>query len=257
MEEWKRRYIIKEDFNLTQGPAGPQGPPGADGGAGTLPLSTDDVDYRGDVLTDVLDALLYLPLSISSFSAPQTTFEKGQTLTSIQLSWTFNKAVESQTITGTDVVTPTLTLAERTKLVTLSNITSNRTITLTADDVLADANAAKTSNLNLTFLNKIYYGKSVVGTVNSAFVLALTGELKSNRTKSFSLTTGASEYIWFASPVAYGLPSFKTNGFNGGFDLNTTLTGGTIFVNASGHAESYYVFRSTNENLGLTAVDVL
>jgi hypothetical protein len=135
----------------------------------------------------------------------------------------------------------------------LSNITINTAITLTADDILADANVAKTSILNLSFLNKIYYGKAVVGTVNSAFVLALTGELKSNRTKSFSLTTGASEYIWFASPVAYGLPSFKTNGFNGGFDLNTTFS----FTNASGHAESYYVFRSTNENLGLTAVDVL
>lgn len=254
MEEWKRRYIIKEDFNLTKGEKGDTGAPGVSGGGGgSLPISTDDVDYRGDVLTDIIDSLLYLALTIDSFGAATLTYEKGQTLTSIQLIWSYNKAVESQSITGTNVITPTLLPADRTKLVSLSSITSNTIITLTADDSVSDGNAAKTRTATITFLNKIYYGKSVIGTVNSAFILALTGELKSSRTKSFSVSTAATEYIWFASPVAYGLPSFKTNGFNGGFDLNATIN----LTNASGHTESYYVFRSTNENLGVTAVDVL
>jgi len=253
MEEWKRRYIIKEDFNLSKGEKGDQGDPGVSGGGADLPISTDDVDYRGDVLTDIIDALLYLALTIDSFTAATLNYEKGQTLTSIQLTWSYNKAVEVQTITGTNVVSPSLTIGERTKLVTLSNITVDTVITLTADDDVADDNNAKTRTATITFLNKIYYGKSVIGTVNSAFILALTGELKSSRTKSFSVSTAATEYIWFASPVAYGLPSFKTNGFNGGFDLNTTIS----LTNASGHTESDYVFRSTNEHLGVTAVDVL
>jgi len=252
MEDCKQRYIIKSDPFLSKGD---KGDPGADGAGAsiTLPLSTDDVDYRGNVLTDIIDNLLYLPLTISSFTAVVSTYEKGQVLTSLQFNWSFNKPVDAQSITGTDVVPPTLLISDRTKIVALTNISTNRVITLTADDVSSDANLAKTATLTLSFLNRIYYGKAAIGTINSAFILALTGELKSNRTKSYTLSTGAGEYIWFASPVAYGLPSFKTNGFNGGFDLISTLS----FTNASGHTENYYVFRTTNDNLGVTAVDVL
>lgn len=254
MEPWKKRYIIEPDISLNQGPAGPQGPPGANGGVGTLPLSSDDVDYRGSVLTEIIDQLLYVALEVEFFTATQLNYEKGQTLTQVQLSWEYNKAVVSQSITGTGVTPPSLLVTDRAKLVALANITTNTVITLTADDVSGDGNDPITQALTLSFLNKLYYGKAVAGTINNAFVLALpSNELKATRQKSFSVSTVAGEYIWFASPVAYGLPSFKANGFDGGFDLVSTLS----FTNASGHTEDYYIFRSTNDNLGLTNVEVL
>jgi len=212
-----------------------------------------NIDYRGDVLTDIIDQLLYLALVIESFTSATLNYEKGQTLNSIQLSWSYNKAVDAQAITGTNVVSPILLVSDRTKLVTLNAITTNTVVTLTADDVSSDGIAAKTSQLTISFLNKLYYGKRVVGTINSAFVLTLTGELRSNRSKTFSVSTGAAEYIWVAYPVSFGLGVFKTNGFDGGFDSPTTIS----FTNASGHTEDYYVFRSTNENLGVTEVESL
>lgn len=253
MEQWKRRYILKVDASLSKGDKGDKGDPGDEGsGSIDLPLSSDDVDYRGDTLTDVLDNLLYVPLQIQAFTALPSVYEKGQTITSIQFAWTLNKAIESQSITGSNITSPTLLISDRAKLVT-TNLTSTTIVTLTADDIDSDSNVPKTRTLTIEFLNKIYYGKSIIGTINNAFILALTGELKNNRTKSFNLTTGLNEYIWFASPVAYGIPSFKTNGFDGGLELITTLS----FTNASGHTENYYVYRSTNHNLGLTNVDVL
>jgi hypothetical protein len=252
MEECSKKFVIKPSTSLTKGDKGDKGDPGLDA-TFSFPISTDNVDYRGSVLTDVIDDLLYLALSIIGFSAAPSVFEKGQVLTSIQLSWSYNKAVDAQSITGTNVVPPTLLVSDRTKLVTLSSVASDTVITLTADDVSSDANPAKQAQLTLSFLNKLYYGKHVTGTIDSAFVLALTGELKSNKTKSFTANTGAGEYIWFACPVAYGFPSFKTNGFDGGFNAPTTIS----LTNASTHVEDYYVFRSTNENLGVTNVDVL
>lgn len=252
MEDCKRKYIIKPDISLNKGE---KGDPGADGADGSflLPLSTDDIDYRGDVLTGVIDGLLYLALVIETFTAAVYNYEKGQTLNSIQLSWTFNKAVDAQSITGSNVTPPTLLTSDRTKLVVLTGVTFNTVITLTADDVSADSNPAKTAQLTLSFLNKLYYGKRVTGTINSAFVLTLTGELDADRIKTFTETTGAGEYLWVAYPTAYGLGTFKTNGFNGGFNAPTTIS----FTNASGHTENYYVFRSTNENLGTTVVESL
>jgi len=249
----KKKWIIKYDPLAGTGATGPQGPQGPPGSV-DLPLSSDDVDYNGQTLTEVLDELLYTPLTINSFSANPSTYEKGQVLTSVALLWTYNKAVESQTITGTDVVSPSLLVGDRNKVVTLSNVAVNTVITLTADDVVADDNAAITRTVTLQFLNKLYWGKGVIpGAVNSAFILALSNsELKSSRTKSFSIDASTGEYIWFALPEAYGLPSFLTNGFNGGFQLHSTIS----LTNASGHTENYRVYRTTNHSLGLTFVDV-
>ncbi len=252
MENCKKRYIVKPDIALTKGDKGDPGQDGEDASF-LLPLSTDDIDYRGDILTDILDGLLYVALEILSFSAAVTVYEKGQILNSIQLSWSFNKAIDDQTITGTNVVSPTLIISDRTKLVTLISVSIDTTITLTADDISSDGNAAKTAQVTLSFLNKLYYGKKVIGTINSAFVLSLTGELKANRTKNFTVNTGSGEYIWIAYPTAYGLGTFKTNGFDGGFNSPTTIS----LTNASGYIEDYYVFRSTNENLGSTVVESL
>lgn len=251
--EAKRRYVIKVDPSIKQGPPGKDGKDGKDSDL-LLPVSTDDVDYRGTDLTTIIDNILYVPLAITSFTANQTIYEKGQVLTSIILSWNYNKAVQLQSIVGTNVVTPTLLLTDRSKTVTLNNINVDTVITLTGDDNTGDTNGVKTSQLTLQFLNKIYWGKAAIGTLNSAFILALSNnELKASRQKSFNITTGSNEYIWFASPVAYGGPNFKANGFDGGF----TLAGTISFTNASGYTESYYVYRSVNENLGVTSVDVL
>lgn len=252
MDRFKRRYVLVPNVFSTQGPKGDKGDPGISGES-ALPISTDDVDYRGNPLTPIIDELLYVFLNILFFSVPTRIFELGQVLTSIQFSWNYNKSIQTQTITGTNVVSPTLNIGDRTKVVTLSSISSNTDITLTADDDTGDVHPAKQAIVSIVFYNKIYYGKHVVGTINNAFVLALpTKTLQGNKKIVFNTDPGINEYIWFASPISYGVPAFKANGFDGGFDLVSTFS----FTNASGHTESYYVYRSTNSNLGLTNIEV-
>ena len=250
----KRKYVIKFPALVTKGEKGDKGDKGNPGDPTLiLPVSTDDVDYRGEVLTDVLDALFYQALTLS-LSASPNTYEKGVVLTSQAVSWSYNKSVQAQSITGVGVVSPTLLLSDRAKVLTLSNVSTNTVITLTADDVLGDDYPQKSTSVTLRFLNRLYYGKALVGTINSAFVLALsTQPLSSTRQVNFNITTGENEFIWFCCPVAYGTPSFKTNGFNGGLTLEATIT----LVNASGYSESYNVYKSDNHNLGLTSVEVL
>lgn len=268
MDNCKKKYIIKNPIPGSNGGGSGVGVPiGSDDviyngnlltefldGLQQPPFSTDDINYGGDNLTAIIDQLLYKPLAINAFTATQTQFEIGTVLTSLGFNWTFNKAVESQTITGPRVVSPTLTVDERSKTVVLNNINSNEIITLTADDITDDDLPAIIRTLTLSFVHGIYYGKATQpGTVDSAFILGRTKELKATRQKTFQVTTGVNEYIWFFSPVSYGLPSVKTNGFNGGLDNLGTIS----FTNSLGHVENYYILRSTNTNLGLTTVEIL
>lgn len=255
MSECKKPYIIQVDPLTGKGPKGDKGDPGEPGAGVELPLSSDDVEYNGQTLTEVLDQLLYTALVINSFTASPSNYEKGQVLTSVALTWSYNKAVESQAITGTNVVSPTLLPGDRNKTVTLNNISTNTTITLTADDIDSDGNVAKIRTLTLSFLNKVYWGVAgIPGAYNSAFVLGLAnGVLSASRQRSFTVEPGAGEYIYVAIPAAMGDASFKTNGFNGGLSLEATFN----LTNASGHTESYNLYRSDNEDLGLTAVEIL
>lgn len=253
-EDCKKKYIIKVNNLLSKGEKGDAGEDGADGASISLPITTDDVTYNGDSLTDIISQILYIALQITGFSASPSNYEKGQTLTSVSLTWSYNKSIESQIITGTNVVSPSLLIGDRNKIVVLSSITINTIITLTADDETSDLIPVKIATVTLTFLNKLYWGiETIPGVVNSAFVLALgSNELKADKVKSFSINAITNNYIFFALPVAYGVPSFLTNGFNGGFQLESTIS----LTNASGYTEDYSVYRTTNHSLGLTFVDV-
>jgi hypothetical protein len=246
---FKKRYLLKKPPELLQGPPGPQGPPGS-GSDLELPISSDDIDYRGVTLTQKLDDLSYVELVINSFATPVINFEIGQVITSLGVTWSYNKSVSSQTITGP--ITPVvLTAAERSRTLSVSNQSDNFTLVLSALDERA---LNRTRNLSINFLNKIYWGQAnQPGSINSAFVISLQNELKGNRQKSFNVNLGANVYAWFAHPVSYGVASVKTNGFDGGFNAPITIS----FTNASGFTEDYYVYRSEFPNLGVTNVEFL
>jgi hypothetical protein len=171
------------------------------------------------------------------------------------MTWAYNKAVQVQTITGPLVISPVLLPTERAKVVSLSNVSANTTMTLTADDDTTDDRPAKTYTVNIIFYSGVYWGIGVVpGAINSAFIMGLSNkQLRPTRTGSFTVAPGENQYIWFACPHAQGAASFKTNGFNGGLSLATTIS----FTNSYGFVEDYDVYRSNNPNLGSTFVEVL
>jgi hypothetical protein len=66
----------------------------------------------------------------------------------------------------------------------------------------------------------------------------------------FTVTAGAGEYIWFCYPKRLGTVTFWVGGFEGGFEAAETVS----LTNMNGWTEDFYCWRSTNSNLGETAV---
>lgn len=231
-----------------QGPPGPQGPQGPPGEGVHLPLNSQDVDYRGTDLQSILDDLLYVPLAINSFSLTPSVVEMGNTVTSVTTNWSYNKAVESQKITGpsTDLSLP---ISDRQRLITGLSITSSTSFTLEA----FDGNNTVTRNASLQVLNGVYWGASVPGSYNSTFIRGLSGkELRSNRNKTFTVTAGLNQKIYYAYPKRFGTAIFESGGFEGGFKPLVTVS----FTNIAGYTEDYYLGESDQLGLGTTTITV-
>lgn len=206
-----------------------------------------------DMLTVRVDDLEFVPVNISVFKSSITTAEKGATVNDVTLSWQLNKtpnpATDSLMLDGEFI-----TLAESGELnLTEQGITSNRKWVLTATDRKGSA----TKEASLTFYNGVYYGVSEApAAYDSEFIIALgkSGKkvLRGSKLTSFTVTAGAGQYIYYCLPKSMGTCSFKVNGFAGGFELVDTIS----YTNEPGHTEDYYIYRSSNAELGYTPVEV-
>ena len=189
--------------------------------------------------------LLYKIISIKGFSNNVGTVEIGSTVDNVTLSWSFNKTPTALTLDGVEQAVD----AEGAVLKELG-LTAAKTWKLVATDERG-ATASKTTSVS--FLNGIYYG---VGTAqdayDSAFILGLTKTLLGSKLASFTVNAGDGKHIYYCLPKRYGTCTFTVGGFDGGFDLIDTVS----FTNASGYAEDYYIYKSTNAGLGSTNVGV-
>lgn len=208
-------------------------------------VTADKVGYGDQSVKDVLDQLLYVPIAINSFNNNVGTVEMGQTVTDVQLTWSFNKTPTTVTLgkDAQDVNSKGVTLTKQT-------ITANTTFTLTA----GDGKNTATKQTWITFLNGVYYG---VGTatgdaINKDFVAGLTKVLSDSIGRDFTATADADSYIYYAFPHRLGTPKFFVGGFEGGFTLAKTFD----YQNPSGYTESYDVYQSNNKGLGAITVTV-
>lgn len=198
---------------------------------------------------DVAD-LMYVPIAVDSFTSTVSTVEKGITVTETILTWSLNKTPQKITI-GSNEPTP-----EKTGSLKLENleITKNHDFWIVATDERG-TQASKKATIN--FYNGVYYGVSTIPeTYDSAFIIALgkSGKklLRSSKLTSFEVTAGEGEYIYYCLPTSMGACSFKVGGFDGGFELVDTPS----YTNEHGHTEAYYIYRSSNAELGETPVEV-
>lgn len=192
-----------------------------------------------------LSDLLYKPIQINGFSSNMTTVEMGKTVNSVTLNWVLNKTPTTLTLNG-EVLDPEL----RTKKLDNLNIVSEMSFTLTAKD---ERGATANSTTAINFMNGVYYGAKVQPeTVDSAFILSLTKNLTSTKSRTITVNDGEGQYIWYAVPSRFGTCTFKVGGFEGGFACVAVIE----FTNAFGYTESYDVYRSSNTGLGNTTVEV-
>lgn len=181
-----------------------------------------------------LDALEYNDIAINSFTAVPSLCEMGSTNT-IALAWNINKTPTSQTINGTTVAGTSTTF---------EGVTSNTTYTLS----VSDGQTSASKSASVSFANQIYWGADS----NLDDVTSLTKTLSNTKIRTINVTAGTGEYIIYALPTRLGQVTFYVEGFEGGFEppVEKALT------NESGYRENYYVYRSTNPNLGATTVEV-
>ena len=181
-----------------------------------------------------LDALEDNKIRINTFTATPAVCEIGSSNT-IVLNWSLSKTPTAQTIneypvSGTSQI--------------YYDISTAQTYTLS----VTDGEYLDTATLTVDFANNIYYGAASDLTA----VTTLASVLSNTKARTIDVNAGAGQYIIYALPVRLGTVEFFVSGFEGGFEPPARQQ----LTNASGYTEAYYVYRSTNANLGRTIVEV-
>ncbi len=121
--------------------------------------------------------------------------------------------------------------------------------TLSADDG-EQSDVAVTSK---TWTQKVYFGVGAAGQSSEAFIKSLTGSLATSKNRTFTVTAGAADKIYYAYRSAFGDATFNVGGFEGGF---FKVSGSISVTNDFGFTENFTLYESDNVGLGTTTVVV-
>ncbi|PLS24207.1 hypothetical protein BLI708_08640 [Bifidobacterium imperatoris] len=190
---------------------------------------------------------LYSKIAVTSFTCAPSQAERGATVTDVELAWGLNKI--PSTLTLDDAAQEPTSKGASLKGV---NLTANKQWTLKATDA---RNASASRTAGITFYDKRHWFTATdlaAAGITDELINQAAGEYATSRAKTFTLTAGDGQHIYYAFPASWGTPTFKVGGFEGGFNLLTTFD----HTNASGATVSYAVWKSTNANLGKTTVEV-
>lgn len=209
----------------------PSKPPSSGGGG---PVDAYDVTYDHDPFTNVgeaLDFLLYVAPAITSFTGGSVN-EIGSSVADVDLNWTLNKDVTTQTLTGPGSIDPALRTYHFD-----GPWTTNQSWTLTVGDGENTANATQ----SVLFRNKRYWGASAdPGPLSDADIIAFSQEFATGFNKSISYDCSGGKYPYYAYPESFGDPTHVTVG---GLDFSAYTIEVQSFTNASGHTSDYNVIR--------------
>ena len=196
-----------------------------------------------ECLDAIIAKIYYVNPSITSFTCnpSRTAYEMGEKVTSVTFTWTYNKDMVSQTLTGCDLADETVRTATYS-----TEFNSNKTFTLSA----SDGTNSTSANKSFTFQNKVHHGSaSIPSTYDSAFILSLNGALKGGKGGTYTTIVGSGEYFYIAMPTSFNNSDVLT-GKIGGFDTDFGKVATIQHTNASGYTTSYNIYKSTNSNLG-------
>ena len=222
-------------------------------GEGTAETTTyTNADYPSytnvDLALDALFSKVYYVKPTCSLSASKAggTFEMGTTITApITFTWTTNKAITSQTLTGCALADANVRTATYN-----TNVTADKSFTLS----VSDGENFASSSVSYKFLNKILWGNSTEPTTyNSKFILALSNnKLASSNKGAFSFNCSDGEYAYFAAPTSMKITSAWVNGFQADLEEVAVVN----HTNASGYTSSYTITRFGNSGLGSFVAEV-
>lgn len=217
-----------------------------------------------DRIEDTINYSPYLPLVISTFENNVNLARKGSTISAVDLTWTLNKAIQSQRIESSAFTTINPTVnggTSYTENLTGLTITSDTTINLFVDDVTADVNAEKTKSTSITFGNDVLVGKlSGVSASTSiaaleAHIPNLTKHLKTSNSLTYTCTgLTPSERDLYYVPQSFPDPKFLFSGnitYGGYIKINSVS-----YTNADGFTENYDVWMTVAGHLDGAVVTI-
>lgn len=214
---------------LSSGVPGKDGKDGKDGAS-----EADQVVYESSVYSNVqaaLDALLYVAPKINSFTNNRGTVEKGSSVSSVTLAWSFNKTMTSVKLNGADI-DPASSSATIT-----GPFTSDQSWSLSA----SDGQNTVSASTSISFAQKRYWGASALTTLDDENIIGLgSSEFFSNFNKAISYDCTGGKFPYICYPASFGTPSAVTVGGLAFSDLSVTTQ---EFTNASGYTDSYNVVR--------------
>lgn len=193
--------------------------------------------------------LKYIPIDVTGIRCSPGTMENGATVNSVEISWSLNKAAAEAELTGPGSPEKVPITLEGAVTISELELTADTKWTVLVKDERGVTDSATTG---VTFLNGVYYGAAVVPDVlDSAFILSLEKKaLTNSRKQTLTVEAVGDEHIWYALPSRLGVCTFTVGGFEGGFDLVSTMP----FTNSQGFTEEYLVYRSGQTGLGNTKV---
>lgn len=216
------------------------------GGGGGATTAAQVSYFNGELVNvqEALDSLLYQAPKINAFTNNVNTVEKGTVITSVLLNWDFNKTMVSASINnGIGSV-----LGQNSFVHAAQEITSNKTYTLTAND----GTNSVSRNSNIVFQNKRYWGISANSDLAGFDIMSLQNSELSDSKVQTRVISGGGQYMYFAFPESFGVPTFTVNGL-----VNNAFTSlNKPFKNTKGHIENYIIVRTNTVQFGELTIQV-
>ena len=200
-----------------------------------------------DTALDALFAKVYYVKPTCSLSADKRggTFEMGTVISApITFTWTTNKDITSQTLTGCTLADANVRTATYN-----TNVASNKTFTLS----VSDGENSASSSISYSFLNNVFWGSASTGIYNSAFINALSNKKLASAIKgTYSFNIASGEYGFWAVPSNMTISSV----WIGGFEVTVDDLGIVSYTNAQGYTRDYRIYKTGKSGLGTISAEI-
>ena len=201
-----------------------------------------------DTALDALFAKVYYVKPTCSLSANKKggTFEMGTVISApITFTWTTNKNITSQTLTGCTLADASVRTA-----IYNTNVTADKTFTLS----VSDGENSASSSISYKFLNNVFWGSaSTVKTYDSTFISALSNKRLASAVKgTYSFNIASGEYGFWAVPSNMKISSV----WIGGFEVTVDDLGTVSYTNAQGYTRDYKLYKTGKSGLGSISAEI-
>ena len=201
-----------------------------------------------DLALDALFSKVYYVKPTCSLSADKKggTFEMGTVISApITFTWTTNKDITSQTLTGCTLADANVRTATYN-----TNVTSDKTFTLS----VSDGENSASSSISYRFLNNVFWGSaSTVETYDSTFISALSNKRLASAVKgTYSFNIASGEYGFWAVPSNMKISSV----WIGGFEVTVDDLGTVSYTNAQGYTRDYKLYKTGKSGLGAISAEI-